>query len=408
MKRAPPRLANILRSLTMFSATVVLVFAYQNCTEFKADPNAISKVISQGSSGAASADLVPRTDRLDSNCASNSAFDACIFQQNPVAMANGAQLSGTGTVRATELNTRQTYGVKLTSLAGNGKLENATVKVTSINTPELNGVPNGLKTVYPLAPNSSAFEQVMAYYWINRTSEYLDARLRGQLPAKGKGVKVVVDDTITGYNPTSNTIHLRQTSTSNVAWSGEILVHLFALANLEHASSGAMRTKSATKNLTCPAPSLQCCSSVNGCAAALQFGVGDYVAAIMFPNRPLIGETLVNTGQAATIAGFPRDMTQLRNRTLLDAYNSSGTGGSAGDVGAMGLVYANVWWEVRVAAGTNSHEVDQLFFEHLKLLNGDDDFRTALLKISNADSRLFAGRYTNALVQEFQRRGLTP
>jgi hypothetical protein len=116
----------------------------------------------------------------------------------------------------------------------------------------------------------------------------------------------------------------------------------------------------------------------------------------------------VNTGQAASIAGFPRDMTQLRNRNLLDAYNSSGTGGSAGDVGAMGLVYANVWWEVRVAAGTNAHEVDQLFFEHLKLLNGDDDFRTALLKISNTDSRLFGGRYTNSLVQEFQRRGLTP
>ncbi len=408
MKRARPRPAQILRSLTLFSATVVLVFAYQNCTEFKADPNAISKVISQGSNAVASPDLVPRTDRIDTSCASNPAFDACIFQQNPVAMANGAQLSGTGTVRVAELNTRQSYGVKLTSLVGNGKLENSTIKVTSINTPELSGVPNGLKTLYPLAPNSSAFEQVMAYYWINRASEYLDSRLRGQLPAKGKGIRVVVDDTITGYNPSTNTIHLRQTSTSNVAWSGEILVHLFALANLEHASSGAMRTKSAIKNLTCPAPSLQCCSSVNGCAAALQFGVGDYVAAIMFPNRPLIGETLVNTGQAASIAGFPRDMTQLRNRSLLDAYNSSGTGGSAGDVGAMGLVYANVWWEVRVAAGTNAHEVDQLFFEHLKLLNGDDDFRTALLKISNTDSRLFGGRYTNSLVQEFQRRGLTP
>ena len=65
-----------------------------------------------------------------------------------------------------------------------------------------------------------------------------------------------------------------------------------------------------------------------------------------------------------------------------------------------------MWFEIRKASGTQSNEIDRLFLEHLSLLDGNDDFRTAFAKVKTVDARLFGGRHSSKFDNQLSTRGI--
>lgn len=380
-------------------AAAMMVFGYQNCGQFALDAGKMGSFASLGATLSAGAKLVPDTDKFDSSCMTNSAYDACVLRQNPIA-SGATTLTADPVARRSQIANVSLYGVKLTSLTGTGRLENGTISVGAVDGSQASASPGSLK-VAPSA-NSSNFEQANAYYWMNRAAEYFDARTDGALPAKGKSVKVVVNDTITGYETSSNTIRLKKTDDLGaVAWNGDIAVHMFGIANVMLANPNGWATLSSTKHLTCNAVDKGCCASNIGCANAIRFGAGEYFAASLFPSRTRVGEAVVNTGNPQIIAGVARDVASLSNTTAPQAFTSS-----TGHAQAMGLIYASIWWQVRSAAGTQSADIDRIFLEHLSLVDGTDDFRTALAKAKTVDARLFGGRHSAKFDAQLSARGI--
>jgi hypothetical protein len=388
-------------NIALSLAAIVLIFGYQNCGEFYLDALKVGQFGSLGAARSAGGVLVPSTDKIDANCLTSTAYDACIIKQNPVAASN-SPLSANATTRRSQLASQAIYGVKLTSLSGNGRLENDVLSVQSINSNgAMNTSPINLKST-PAATDSSAFEQVNAYYWMNRAAEYFDARTKGALPAKGKKIRVIVDDTITGYETESNTIRLKKTEASGaVAWNGDVSIHIFGVANLMLANPNGWRTLSATTHRTCNAIDKGCCTAAAGCANAIRFGVGEYFAASMFPDRTRIGEGIANTGNPQSIGGVARNVAALSS-TAAQVFSTA-----SGHAHALGLVYASVWWKVRETAGSAaSAEIDRIFLEHLSLLDGTDTFRTAISKAKSVDARLYNGRHSGKFDTELTARGL--
>ncbi len=389
-----------LTTICLSFASAAMVFGFQNCGEFKVDASQLSQFGSLGNAPSAGGVLVPLTDKTDPTCLTNPAYDACLIKQNPVASSSAA-LSTDPVARRTQLSNQSLYGVKLTSLAGSGKLENATINVQSLATPLATTTAASLKAL-PGVVGSSNFEQVNTYYWVNRAAEYFDARTNGALPAKGKGVTIVVDDTITGYETKTNTIRLKSTEASgSVAWSGDVAVHMFGIANLMLANPTGWTTLSAARHATRDSLDKGYCTALAGCANAIRFGVGEYFAASMFPDRTQIGAALANTGNAQLIATVARDVAALSTNTAQALFTAS-----TGNAQAMGVLYAAIWWQVRAAAGTDNSEIDRIFLEHLALLDGNDDFRTAIAKAKTVDSRLFGGRHSAKFDSQLTARGL--
>lgn len=386
--------------LTLGLTAALIAFGYQNCGEFAVDSSHLAQFASLGASGSGGSTLTPDGDKLDPACLSSSAYDACVFKQNPVAVTSAA-LSSDPATKKIQLVNQAIYGVKLTSLTGNGKLENTTIAVRSLNTPLVATTPSALKS-NPAAAGLSNFEQVNVYYWINRAAEYFDGRTSGALPAKGKAVQVIVDDTITGYETATNTIRMKMTDAGGaVAWNGDIAVHLFGIANLTLANKAGWSSLSTARHITCDAMDNGCCTSNIGCGNAIRFGVGEYFAASLFPDHTRIGEALVNTGNPQIVATVARDVASLATNTAPQIFTDSG-----GNSQAMGLLYAAIWWQVRAAAGTQSNEIDRIFLEHLTLINGNDDFKTAIAKAKTIDARLFSGRHSAKFDSQMTARGL--
>ena len=101
------------------------------------------------------------------------------------------------------------------------------------------------------------------------------------------------------------------------------------------------------------------------------------------------------------IAGVARDIASLSASTANTTFTTS-----SGHTQAMGLIYASIWWQVRAAAGTQSSEIDRIFLEHLSLIDGTDDFRTAIAKAKTVDARLFGGRHAAKFDSQLTARGL--
>lgn len=391
---------------------LAIIVSFQNCARFEVASNlnsgdqaSISATIGLTTGGTT---LQPATDRIDPTCMTNTAFDACLFRKNPVAH-KGTSFSGTPGVNES-LEKYQTYGVRLTGLDSSGKLQNSTIRVrTAYGTPVSTNV-TALR-VSAMDDGTEAFTQVATYYWMNRAVEYIEPRT-GVFPAKGKGVYVIVDDTLAGWSPVTNSIHLRIAASSNkMAWNSDLAIYFLGLANLHYATNGAIRSLDASKHRTCGAAVSGCCVSKTGCARAVASGVGDYFVGMMFPDQPTVGETWVNGTSGLTMCTKSRHLEANAALTAQDAFDSCAASGGTGEATTMGTIYASIWWSVRKSAlnakgDSGAAEVDTLFMQHLALLAGSDDFSTALSKIKSLDQRLFNGSYSARFDSEYNARGL--
>ena len=380
--------------------TAVLIFAFQTCTGFNPQRNLASANLAL---------LQPPTDKLDSECMSSPSYDTCIFKKNPVAQQD--KTYGTSPT-ANDLLKQQIYGVKLTQLGPENPLENESIKVSSAS-----GQAAPMGTSFKIAVNSDPdhlVDQLMAFYWLNRTIQYISPRT-GLFYAQGKGIRVVVNDTLAGWSSVTNSIHLKSSDDGNhMAWNGDLLIYFLGLANIHYATQGKIidyGSGSSNKHRICGNGIANgCCKTSQGCAKAIASGAADYLTAVMFPRQTALGETWSNNIDGVNVCGISRNVANNKQLTAESAFGacSDGAEDKEGEVHNLGSVYASIWWEVRTQVGdSESANIDRLYTNHLPLLNGQDDFSTAFSKIQSLDQKLFAGKYSSLFSSQFNQRGIS-
>jgi hypothetical protein len=404
--------------MSQISVLVIIfsfVIAFQNCSGFHPlthlGPTGGGTFASTGGT-----ELQPATDKIDSSCLVNAQFDACVFRKNPVAV-NGAIFSSFSELGIANLDLQQTYGVKLTGLKPNGGLDNGTIRIQTLTGQPILTTSNNLR-YRATGDQQQLVTQLHIYYWLTRTIEYIESRT-GILPAKShsaaKPITVYIDDSFAGWAPSTRSIHLkRDGSGHSMAWSAELAIYFFGLANLQDASDGAigeLGNDATNDHRDCGLKKNGCCQSSAGCGRAVASGVGDYFSAMIFPDRPIIGESWENSLNGLSPCSIPRDLGSAAARTALAVFNACAVHAAPGEVTTMGIIYASIWWEVRKEAQAQwgeagAQELDTLFMRHLYELTGTDNFRAAILKAQSIDSRLHDGKFSALFDSQLTARGL--
>lgn len=396
---------------------------------------------------------------LDASCLQNSSYDACIFLKNPVA-ANGGALPSPVDFHS-DLSRVQTYGVRLTDLDSSGHLQNSSLVVESTTldcgsesatTGSASGSNNtslGAATdtsdsttsatcasrpyrltrtaqgdwKYPYSTsNNKAVAHLMAYYWLNYQINLMSER-SGIFFARDRNIKV------NPYNPAlvnnarydfqANSIEMGPALVSTtpplaheMALSAEIYLHEMGHANLHFGSNG-----NASRNMqnSVTIDRTTYCNDANGCIGAIHEGQADFHAALIFPDRTAFMESLVNNiagtndmleALPGRAGGIPRDPARNSALTAQQAFESPAPYRRGGEIHRLGIVYSSAWWSLYSRTGVNKIEIEQLFSEHLRVLDGRDTFRTALSKLITLDRQLFGNRYSASIREEFGRHGI--
>lgn len=334
------------------------------------------------------------------DCMANGSVDACIFLKSPAGQ-NGR------VVTIDTIGGFQHFGVKLTGLGDGDYLENAEFSVLSVT--EDTRLKRTQKYKHYYTPLNSYLEQVAAYYWINEGRTRMSTL--GVNHISGKELKIIADSSFNGWVPSKNEIHLaRSHSNFSAALDATVVLGLLTQAAAYHATLGTSDAAVSTKAVVCPDarkyPNPKgCCTDVTGCSPAIVSGAADYFAATFFSGSQLIGEGWKNDPAGLKVCGLARNPAAHASLTAPTAYTKCASRGSSGNVYAMGLVYASIWWEARKKA-TDKNDFDKLFLKHLSLITATDDFTTMRTKVLTLDTNEFSGRHGSNLSAQFDQRGL--
>lgn len=328
-----------------------------------------------------------------------SASDACIFNKSPAGQMGRS-------VNYDNIGGFQFNAVSIGDLkTGSDFLENVDVSVTTSDATKRLKRSEKYKFYYDAA--SAKLEQVSAYYWINKGRNRMVAA--GYNPLDGQNLVVVADSTFSGWIPAKKEIHLQRDDRHfSAALDASVSLGLLTHAAASFASTGG--SDGATKASTCTdshgyANPKGCCNDANGCTPAIVAGAGDYFAAIFFPDIPAIGDGWQNDPRGVQVCGLSRNPATNATLTATTAYAKCASRSAAGNVYALGIVYASVWWEVRKKVSDKT-DFDKFFLRHLRSITGDDDFLTIQTKLTNLDVNEFNGKYSSLFTAEFDKRGL--
>jgi hypothetical protein len=377
---------------------IFVLFVFTGCTKFQSGDT--SSAYLNSLMGTGSPDLTPSSDQMSSSCVTDSKFDSCIVFKNPVVQKQG-------TLTTNEITAQ--FGVRLRNLLPARGLQNSTISIDTIKTRRLDPFAYSLKPQWN--ENSSDVEQLTTYYWLDRFSSYLKPRL-GSLAITGKNIRVIVDDAFNGWSRKYNSISLKRKSGEfPAALQGELAIYLLAQAEVDFATNGQMEiTSTDVLHNTCALDPHGCCKTQIGCSKALQSAAGDYFAAVLFPDRPRVGETLSQNLQGQSVCGLKRDLALLSQTTAMQAYQACQNQNRAGDVYLEGAFYASIWWEIRgLAAGQwsdGAEIVDRLFHKHLEQWVASDTFATAKAKAQSISQSFEGGRLNLLIDNVFSSRGL--
>ena len=397
---------NILKVLLVHTILGAATMALVGCT----GEGFVAKKMG-GSKGLASKDVlrrIPSTDKVDPDCETSSSYSMCIFYKNPVSQSQAA-INDLESV--SELGQHRIFGAKLTGLDGSGKLQNSSIEILTLSgTPVDTGQLDQYKTM-SVDDSSNFADQQMAYYWANRSVEYLSA-WTGRFYSKDQNLKIVVDDLTHGWRPATKTIHLKKESLGKaMAYNGGLVVHLMAQANLWIATNGAVDDFNGdNKHQVCGTHIRGCCRNSTGCSRAIAAGAADYMVGMMFPDNPGLGEFWTNTLDGVKSCSQSRNLKFMADISAENAHQTCAGAGLEGEIHSLGSLYASIWWEVRKQAETeragSGREIDTLYMEHLARIVGSDDFLTVLNKIEQIDAERFSSRYTPKFRSEYEKRGL--
>ncbi len=350
---------------------------------------------------------------INSSCMTSSSFDACVFYKNPVAQQNKIftpQLSST-----LDLSSIQTYGVKIDALGLTLDSDNISVCGDRDGKYSRFVKNQSWKISYVNSRTNFELEQIMAYYWLNQqintmkrwTGDFYAANRRIQVfayhPTESDGT--ILDNAY--WESTYNRIVMGRSENMPAVTYGlaaEVYAHEMGHANMYYASPQA-------------GVGADYCADKNGCIGAIHEGQADYHAALMFGPGP-IGESIINDlgGLSSSTCSIGRTISQNSGLTADSVFKlpsvckySDGTSPTPGEIHDVGALYASIWWEVRqnaAKAGKSMREVDQLFMEHLAVMQSADTFVTSLCKIKDIDVSLFGSRFSQLFSDEYKRRGL--
>lgn len=358
------------------------------CTPLKTEQSALNLPETLFTAGDGS--LIPPTDKISPGCLDQPEFDACIFLKNPVAQSNGA-------VNIEDLEQHRLFGVKIRGLSTSGFLENKKLQVLTVSSPRFT-LQDARKFKSGYSASESYLEQVMAYYWANRTLEYLTNRL-GESRVPLSPLKIYADDAFTGYSSTRNSIHLEKGSGVPKAFSAEVLIHLLGQALAQDLAGRALFPGSDMQHKSCGVSPRGCCAGDAGCSQALAAAFGDYVAAMMFPASPKLGETVAQSVAGQSVCAIPRDLSSLGARPKSEVH--SACAGHSGYAPLMGSWYASQWWRLRQqVAAVNAEaaaDIDVIFFEHARRWTAQSTFAEAKAAALSVAASYKNGAYMPAI-----------
>lgn len=346
--------------------------------------------------------LSPGSDKLDPQCLNKSDFDACVVQKNPTSQKQGS-------TTLNDLLAINQFGVKLRGLERTTEgLRNSSLRIDTIRTPLINLYDKQLlKSQWSM--QTSYLEQITAYYWMNRFLDYVGPRVGG-LRIQGKGIRVVVDDAFNGWVPEKNSIHLkREIGRIPAALQSELAIYFLAQAEVTQIAGVFSLPSDDVTHKKCGIDIKGCCSAQAGCGKALRSSAGDYWAAVMFPAKARIGETISQNLQGQQLCGLSRDLSLLAQKSLAQTYSACGSQGRTGDVYVMGAFYAAVWWQIRSQAEgqfTNgAKSIDKFFHDHMAQWTSVDTLQTAKAKALSLSDGFEGGRFRALVENVFIERG---
>lgn len=367
-----------------------LVLFYQNCGKnFVVNDLSSSVAIFQGST--------------NPNCLNDGTSDACLFLKNMVSQSDSPQRSQS----AANIEALQTYAVSLNGMISGSQLTNTSFSSyqKGASTPLAKDPSQKWNFRYSDALGKIKLGQVMSFYWANvAVNQALQST--GVFYAVNRGIKLISNDSVYGWAPSKNQIHLKSaTDTSDMALDASLTVYFLGLANLDYATNGRIHQVTKTNHVACDAGAKDCCQSKVGCSRAIASGAADYLVAMTFPESPAVGDGFSDKVNGKSLCGMTtgRNPQSVAAMTMTQAYALCGAG-QQGNTFVMGSVYASIWFNVRNGAGAVPSEVDRLYMLHLAQLNGDDDFTTAKAKILAIDQSEFGGKYSSRFNQEFSQR----
>lgn len=319
---------------------------------------------------------------IDSTCMTNTVYDACIFKKNPVAQ-KGSSFSPSLAPGA-DLSTIQTYGVKLRRVMG-GELANGTVRIMAGSKGTTRVSQSEWKTAYQNDAQTHYVTQISLYYWLNYLEENITQRT-GTFYAANKNIPInsyhnVADNAywdgskiVLGYNST-----LRE-----VGLGGEVAIHEMGHANFEFAMGSPAITST--------------CNTAKGCTYAIHEGQSDFLAALIFPDKPAMGETFMNS-----VAGMPgRNVASLNSLTAQAAFTQF-----SGEPHGMGTVYSSALWMLYNHSQMNKKDFEAMFMAHLSKLTGASNFCSGRQALLAEDLAHYGEKYKSIINEVFTAKGLS-
>jgi hypothetical protein len=175
-------------------------------------------------------------------------------------------------------------------------------------------------------------------------------------------------------------------------------VHLLGEALAYDLSAKSIFPGASAQHNLCSLNPHGCCASSNGCSQALASAFGDYVVAMVFPEKPRLGETLANSTAGQSICSNLRDLSSLAAQTKDGVYNACSDKGHATLTGTW---YASLWWSLRqqqeqTTPGSGT-DIDNLFIAHAKSWTSSSTFSEAKAQALQLAAQYQAGKYLSAL-----------
>lgn len=376
------------RLVSAVALVFIVLLGFQNCGEFRSQISAYSESLSS---------------RIDPRCLESNS-DSCLFSKNLVSQKGQPSAS----LNDMEKQSSQTLAVDFSGIAEGGELRNGSFVVELFGQAGSLRADPATKWRLPLATagNREKFAQANSFYWANYAA-VTALKKTGAFYAGDKTIKIITDSDSRGWSTEKNEIHLSKDAIGrSMAFDASVLVYFLGLANIDFATQGAINSNLSLNHAECMDSGYNCCKNQRGCAQALASGQADYLVAITFPDSPAVGDGWSDVVQGQSIcaqAGSFRNPKLNTSMTSRAAFELCSSLNQQGNVYAMGAVYAAIWWSVRQSGGAN---VDRLFSQHLKELNSEDDFLTALEKIKNLDKAFYGGRFSALFDKEYATRGL--
>src|SRR5690606_37034941 len=115
----------------------------------------------------------------------------------------------------------------------------------------------------PSNPEQQTYlQQLMAYYWTQRTFEFYKIQTGG-LALENKNLKLIIDDSLSGFKPSTNTIHLSTSSKRlPMALDASVVLHFVGQANVYWGSDGRIYDyRNDSSHKACNGDPKGCCTS---------------------------------------------------------------------------------------------------------------------------------------------------